>query len=468
MSRFFFLLLLVSLHPKTSYGIDSIENILQTVDSLAPIREIYFIGNTKTNPGILQRELGFKKGDTLPIAQREVILKEAENRIRNTGLFTSVVLLIDQNNVVYVILQEQHYIWPIPIVKPADRNFNQWWLTKDPERIEYGVNLLWNNCSGRNDVFKLILTHGFTRQIGLAYSQPFMDKQKKWGLGLAFSTKQNREVWAFSEKDKLVFIRDENKKLITKTNAELNLTHRNGYYDKTSLGILWNTIHIADTILASSVNPQYLGNNARNLNIKGISLSHIYDKRDQRAYAMNGYLFKVVFSGYHYKTERDKRINFQVSGKFDFYHSLTSKLLWNNGTQFGWGSLQLPPYEHFHALGYENRFVRGYEYYVIDGNTYGLNRSNLKYILKAGKLKIKHAPTSFKKMDWKLLGGGFFDMGYVKTNFVFENNTLPNSLLIGYGWGLDFVAYYDRIIRLELSRNQFIEWGLFIHFLAPL
>jgi len=48
------------------------------------------------------------------------------------------------------------------------------------------------------------------------------------------------------------------------------------------------------------------------------------------------------------------------------------------------------------------------------------------------------------------------------------NNQLENSLLIGYGLGIDFVTYYDLVFRLEYSMNRMNEHGFFIHFMAPI
>ena len=64
------------------------------------------------------------------------------------------------------------------------------------------------------------------------------------------------------------------------------------------------------------------------------------------------------------------------------------------------------------------------------------------------------------------------DAAYVEdtqfSNVSKSKNRLPNSWLYGYGLGLDFVTYYDIIIRLDYSFNKFGESGLFLHFAAPI
>ena len=56
------------------------------------------------------------------------------------------------------------------------------------------------------------------------------------------------------------------------------------------------------------------------------------------------------------------------------------------------------------------------------------------------------------------------DWGYVSDPFFKDSNPLANRLLIGGGLGLDFVLYFDKIIRIEYNFNHLGENGLFLHF----
>ena len=42
------------------------------------------------------------------------------------------------------------------------------------------------------------------------------------------------------------------------------------------------------------------------------------------------------------------------------------------------------------------------------------------------------------------------------------------STVFGTGIGIDFVTYYDKVIRFEYGVNDMGETGLFIHFVAPI
>ena len=60
------------------------------------------------------------------------------------------------------------------------------------------------------------------------------------------------------------------------------------------------------------------------------------------------------------------------------------------------------------------------------------------------------------------------EQGQMMDNAVFVRNFLDNKFIFGTGIGLDFVTYYDKVLRLEYGVNDMGETGLFIHFVAPI
>jgi outer membrane protein assembly factor BamA len=73
----------------------------------------------------------------------------------------------------------------------------------------------------------------------------------------------------------------------------------------------------------------------------------------------------------------------------------------------------------------------------------------------------------FKKAFYSVYFSIFADIGGVIDNQFSNENSLNNSLLASQGVSLDIVTYYDKLIRLEYSRNHLNEWGLYIHFSNP-
>jgi hypothetical protein len=122
------------------------------------------------------------------------------------------------------------------------------------------------------------------------------------------------------------------------------------------------------------------------------------------------------------------------------------------------------------ALGYQNDYVRGYEYYVIDGQNFGLLKTNLKYnLVKPGAVKIKRIKNnSLNRVQYGFYLNAFADAAYVQDNQFNELNKLNNTFINGYGIGLDFVGQNDLVIRFELTRNGLNQNGFYLHFSAPL
>jgi hypothetical protein len=76
----------------------------------------------------------------------------------------------------------------------------------------------------------------------------------------------------------------------------------------------------------------------------------------------------------------------------------------------------------------------------------------------------------FNTIPYALYLNLFVDLGYTYNESTISNklNSLQNTLLIGYGAGLDFTTYYDIVIRLDLSMNRMGIPGVYLHFVAPI
>ena len=126
------------------------------------------------------------------------------------------------------------------------------------------------------------------------------------------------------------------------------------------------------------------------------------------------------------------------------------------------------PYFSQEALGFDD-YVRTYEYYVIDGQDFWLNKNAVKYkIIDKKNFEIPYIKMSqFKKAHYSLYLTLFSDFGYVKDNQNFKENNLTNSILSGSGISIDYLTYYDKLIRIEYGMNKLGEKGIFLHFTNP-
>jgi len=59
-------------------------------------------------------------------------------------------------------------------------------------------------------------------------------------------------------------------------------------------------------------------------------------------------------------------------------------------------------------------------------------------------------------------------MGYAYNKVSDPNNALSNQILWGTGVGIDFVTYYDVVIRFEYTLNKQKDHGFFINLVAPI
>ena len=114
-------------------------------------------------------------------------------------------------------------------------------------------------------------------------------------------------------------------------------------------------------------------------------------------------------------------------------------------------------------LGYNDSYLRGLEYYVVDGVAGGFIRNTLgkeifKYRLKTG-LKSK----TYASIPFRFYLKGYGDVGYVYNKRKQVGNTLNNTFLYTGGIGLDVISIYDVVLRFEYSFNQFRERGVFVH-----
>jgi hypothetical protein len=126
------------------------------------------------------------------------------------------------------------------------------------------------------------------------------------------------------------------------------------------------------------------------------------------------------------------------------------------------------PYYVQEGLGYEN-FIRGYEYYVIDGQHYILGKADAAFaLIKPRQYTVDQVPIeSFRTLYVALYLDVYVDLGHVWDDQYDDVNFLAGSWQSGYGAGLDLVTSYDQVLRIEYSFNALGEGGLFLHFTQP-
>lgn len=432
------------------------------------IDNIFLIGNKRTKASIILRELRIKKGMLIYYPDLVKQMKMDQNKIYNTRLFNTVQInSLDLNSErVDIVIQvdERWYTYPIPILKIADRNLNDWLRNQggDLSRINYGLKFTQYNMRGRNEKLKISAQFGFTNNYSISYKIPYIDRSKKNGLEMKVGYGESKSTPYTTEGHKQVFSTSENIQF-KKIYSLVSYTHRSRFYDFHEVRLEFNKSSISDTLV--QLNPRYFSNGQTEQKYLAIKYTYTKDKRDVAAYPLKGF---------HIRAEINK-IGLGVFNQLDIlnicashghYFDLGNKFYFSTYTK---GVISTPnnqSYGLFPSLGRQEDFVRGYELYLIEGSSYALNKFSFKRVLFKGVRHINPLGISqFKTFPYALYLKTYFDAGYVKNfNEYEQNGRLTNRVIFGSGVGLDFVTFYDFVIRTEYSINNEKEYGFFFHF----
>ncbi len=434
-------------------------------DAVYIVGEIVIAGNKKTKPAIILREIPFKTGEEYPLQILITKFEDGRRQLMNTALFHQVVVAaknFEGNKVnISVEVKERWYIFPLPYLKPVDRNLNQWIVEQNASlsRVNYGVKVLYNNATGNNDKLRLTVGAGYTKQISFSYDRLYIDKKLKWGMNAVFVYGKNREINYNTIDDKQLFIKNSDVYLRSFVTTSLGLTYRKAINTRHSFGIGYNSEKINDTII--SLNPTYFKGGRTNVRFPWIYYSMTFYDLDYIPYPTRGYAAQV-FVG---KSGFDKIVNlWQLSVKGSATWPLVKRTFLNLNA---YGGIKLPfkqPYFNQRFLGYGDVFMQGYEYYVIDGVAGGYLKTTLTREIFNFNIRIPPIKKGkeAQRIPFRIFAKVFGNAGYVHNPEPGEN-ALSNQMLYSGGFGIDILSFYDVTFKLEWTFNQLGQNGIFIH-----
>ncbi|MBC8173339.1 MAG: BamA/TamA family outer membrane protein [Chitinophagales bacterium] len=430
------------------------------------VDSISISGNKKTKDYIIERELLFEQGDSIFQEEYDKIIEESVRNINNTSLFLSAQLVFDKtlrDKIICVItVQERWYVFPKLSFAIVDRNFNVWWVEQNHNlsRTEYGMDLIWYNFSGHRDNLGLRAIFGYTQKFELAYSRPHLFNKSDFGGGFAFLYANNKELAYSTENNKHVFFKDSNY-VRKRLNASVHVNNRNNIYQQHLMKLKYHYQWIADTVV--HLNPDYFlnGNNEQDF----LSLSYTFTSNhvDDRSYPLKGYYGELQVAKIGLGIF-DAINQVYFSAQYNQYWQVRNNLFLQGqlSGQFLLGTTY--PYYELISLGYCENFVRGYEYYVMNGEQTYLLRTNVKMKLFDWHFKAPLINWDvFENIPVKGYVKLFSDAGYVADRFYDENNFLVNNLQYSAGAGIDITTYYDWVFRFEAAVNALGEFGLYLH-----
>ncbi|MAT55310.1 MAG: hypothetical protein CMN32_12590 [Saprospirales bacterium] len=440
------------------------------VPQYATISSINITGNKRTRPEIILRELDFKEGDTIALSELAERIERNELNLMNTGLFLQANIWYDgwegaTNNIsLHVGVLEGMFIVPFPILELADRNFNVWWETYNHSlrRLNWGVRFLHANLTGRKDPLKAVVQMGFTKKFEIIYTLPFFNKYKTLGANINWLHTREKEIGYTTENDMLLFHRGD-EILLKRFRLGLGLRLRPHYDAYHALDISWHRNEVASVVL-NELNPEFFtkGTTQR---FATVNYEFTYDKRDIKPYPLSGYFFETQVKAQGLGMSED--INtLELMVTYMQYFRLAPRWSIEMGVR---GKTELlrnkVPYYNSVALGYYLDYIKGYEFYVIDGTDYAWQKSTLRFGLLDRSFDLsKYMPyEAFKLMPLKVYLALHNELAYVNNPWYGVGNPMANQLLWGLSLGLDFQLYYNKVFSIELSRNHLNEYGFYLH-----
>lgn len=430
------------------------------------ISKITVQGNRTTKAYIILREIQFKEGDSIPIHTITEAFQLAKQQVYNTTLFNEVNIKLDMLSAfdiqVNVAVKERWYLYPSPQFKLVDRSFNDWWVThnRDLSRVNYGLKFVHYNFSGRRDPLRIFLLNGYTRNISFSYSEPYSNRSLTQGFGISGGFSQNRETsYKTSYDNKILFFK---KKDFIKTSWYGNASFRlqKGILSKQTFNVYYSHLKIDDSIITKQYNPSYLNLDKTSLGIIDFRYTWQYINVNNVSYPLKGTTAFATLA---------KR-GLGLTGGINLFNTELGyskywafKKEWFTSLEF-LGNIKLPfdqPYINQQGLGYGETYLRGLEYYVIDGVAYAAVKSTLKK-----KLFSFSIPFPFKSKSHTSIPFTFFAKTYADAGFVYNKKkyltNLNNRLLYSGGFGIDVLSLYDITLRVEYSFNQLGYNGLFL------
>ena len=441
------------------------------------IDSVVLSGNKVTRDHIIYRELMVRQGDTLDATGIDSLLIHSRENLMNTFLFNFVDISREASGsdssrqVIRISVTERWYIWPIPILKISDRNFNVWWETKDFSRLSYGFYIDWQNFRGRKEDLLMRFQFGYDQLYDFHYTKPYINQKKTLGIGLGAGYWSRKETASMTMYNKQEFFRDPAEFARQDIFAFGQLHLRPNIYNSHLFELRYDHHEFSDSLLYQNENYSVDGANV----VQYLTLHYLLklDHRDYKTYPLEGYYadFELIKQGL-WTFKENTLDNFYIQATFRKFWELGHRVYFATGINGKATFGQTQPYFAIRGIGYDRDIVRSYEYYVVDAQHFGILKSNIKFALVPQTTYEFHTIRNkkFGKIFYALYLNVFFDAGYgvYTQDFGSETNDLQNVPLLGYGTGIDFVTYYDIVIRCEFSMNFLNEAGIFLHFRAPI
>lgn len=426
MFRFIFIVLMAGFYA--SIGFCQIYLNSQEVDESTnsdtakfQISRIEIIGNDKTKPEVILRELRFAENQQ--ILFKEII--SAYKRILSLMLFNRVkfdVIGDSEYSMLLITVYEKWYIFPLPLLY---RNERTW------RKISYGGKLLYYNFLGKNILLNFTAAFGYNPVFKFSYSNPWFLGDLKLFTNLSF---YYRKVRSLSP--------ELNEYEDTRRGFDWLIGKRFGHFIFTGITFGYTEL-AAPAEIGLTLSPDGTDK------LPSISVTFQYDNRDLKEYPHRGWLLsfwtKRIGNGgkiryYRYGSDLRK------------YMPLSPKLTLALRSAVDLSAGEIPSYDRVY-FGYYER-LRGYYYDVFEGENLAFGGAEIRFpIMKVRYIDLETLPQLGEyssNLKFGLSAGLFLETGavwYQKQSLSFQD------FKSGFGAGVHFHLPYVDIFRLECGFN---------------
>ncbi len=439
---------------------------------LVQVGQVLLKGNLKTKDKVIYRELSLLPETIFSLADIDQLFERNRLQILSTGLFNHVSLNLKNYNAnqgttdIEVTVEENWYLFPVPIFELADRNFSVWWEEQGRrlDRTNYGFRLGHYNFTGNRDPLKIKIHFGYTRKYEVEYAYPYLAMDNKLGIAGSIFYSENNEVAYRTLYNKTLFHRQPDEgTLLSRFRVGPQLKYRPTLNSYHGFRIEYHHNHIADFV-AEELNPDYFLEGRTDLRFFYLEYDYNYDKRLYSNYPQGGYLLFGnikkegigIFNDYS---------NLRLELGFEVHHTIKSDYILSTRNKARTNlDRSVVAFANNTAIGWSSDIVSGYELYVIDGTDYFISMNNAKWRFFDNNLNsVKWLPRQFRKMNITLFLRANFDYAYVHERTYTATNTLSNRWIYGGGPALDIIFFNNFLFSFEYSFNDLGEHGLFFH-----
>ena len=437
------------------------------------ISDILITGNKVTKERIILRELDVKKGDSVLVSRMDQVITRSKENLNNLMLFNYVDVdykpIPDSDSLMnmYINVEERWYYLPLINVRAEDRNISSWLKEFDMSRITFEFGTKIYNLLGLNHTLTVSVQVGYQQALAFHYKNIGIDHAQKHFISTGLTLQMSHNLDVMTLDDAPLRIKTPNQ--ILKQNISWYLDYSFRYNVRTShnISVGLERRSIADSVFI--INPNYWGGSrTKRLNL---TLTYFFrtDQRDYAPFPLKGYYLKTAGNIYF---SNDLMVRYlKLYGNAQYYWDLGNRWYAAGKMTAGVSVKNTQAYILDQALGYGEDVLRGYEYHVADGQHFATFNSTLRYnILPQKKFVINwlSAFSKFNKPHFALYVNTFFDMGFAYHRYPNPTNYLSNQFLYSGGVGLDFVTYYDIVLKLNYSINKQGDHGFNFLFNLPL